>query len=206
MMNSAFSYINNSTNVRILHTNEPQPEPASAATEEPHLLIRPLQPSDASGVQAAFERMSPLSRYYRFHSGLRRLPDSMLHYLTHVDGIDHVALVAIERWGSLPPVGVGIARFVRLAQAPDTAELAIAVVDQAQGRGIGRRLLQELAVVARAHGVSTFTMAVLAGNRRVRHLLAGLGASGSGTDASVIDYRVPVAALEVPASRAHLLA
>lgn len=203
MANDTFSYTDNSTDVRAQTSDVRELSPGAGATAEPSLRIRPVRPSDAAGLQAAFERMSPLSRYYRFHSGMRRLPDALLRYLTNVDGVDHVALVATERWGSLPPSGVGIARFVRLRDAPDTAEVAIAVADYAQGRGIGRRLLSELGAVARRQGITHFTMAVLAGNRRVRRWLASIEGSGTGTDAGVITFRVPVAAIEARAGRTY---
>jgi RimJ/RimL family protein N-acetyltransferase len=161
-----------------------------------NLLIRPIRPSDADALQRTFEKQSELSRYFRFHSALRRLPDELLHRLTHVDGIDHVALVALERRGSLPPLGVGVARFVRDPSAPDSAELAIAVEDHAQHHGIARRLLRALGAEASERGIRTFSMRVLAANGRVRQLLASLGAVGRGSDADVITFQLAVSALD----------
>jgi hypothetical protein len=73
---------------------------ASAARTPCELQIRPILPSDADVLQSTFEKQSELSRYFRFHSGLRRLPDELLYRLTHVDGVDHVALVAFEKCGT----------------------------------------------------------------------------------------------------------
>jgi GNAT superfamily N-acetyltransferase len=168
-------------------------EPSAAKTR---LSIRPILPSDADALQHAFEQQSVLSRYYRFHSALRRLPDALLYQLTHVDGVDHVALVAFERVGSLPPVGVGVARFVRDPAQPDCAELAIAVADHAQGHGVARHLLRALAERARALGIRSFVMHVLAANSRVRHLLSTLGAVGRGSDADAIHFQIAVSALD----------
>jgi L-amino acid N-acyltransferase YncA len=152
-------------------------------------------------LQAGFEELSETSRYYRFHSGMRRLPEGMLRYLTEVDGIDHVALVAFEVGASDATAGVGVARFVRDRAAPTTAELAVTVLDRAQGRGVGRRLLAELGEAARARGIHTFKMTVISGNQRARRLLASLGAVGQGSVADVMTYHLPVTALALRPER-----
>lgn len=161
--------------------------------------VRTIQPSDAAGLQAGFEELSEMSRYYRFHSGMRRLPDRMLRYLTEVDGVDHVALLAFELGAPESGRGVGVARFVRDPAAPATAEVAVTVLDRAQGRGVARRLLAELAEAARARGIHTFTASVIAGNARARRLLTSLGAVGQGSVADVTTYHLPVTALALAA-------
>jgi GNAT superfamily N-acetyltransferase len=162
----------------------------------PCLLIRPIKPSDSEALQHAFEHeLSSASRYLRFHAAISRLPDRMVHYLTHVDGIDHVALVAFECGESLPAAGVGVARFVRVAGWPDTAELAVTVVDHAQGHGIGRLLVEALGAAAQERGIRTFNLVVLGSNRRVRDWLLRLGAVGRSSEAGVITFQLPVEAL-----------
>jgi L-amino acid N-acyltransferase YncA len=91
--------------------------------------------------------------------------------------------------------GVGVGRFVRDAAAPTTAELAVTVLDRAHGRGVARRLLAELGEAARARGIQTFTMNVIAGNLRARRLLSSLGAVGQGSAADVITFHLPVSGL-----------
>ena len=164
---------------------------------EPPLLIRPIQPSDSTALQYAFEHeFSAQSRYLRFHSALRRLPDRLVHYLTHVDGVDHVALVAFEFGAGQPASGVGVGRFVRDPKRPNLAEVAVAVVDHAQGHGIGRSLIAALAVAARERGIDAFTMEVLFSNRRVRDWLLRLGANSVGSvSGGAISFQLPVAAL-----------
>ena len=49
----------------------------------------------------------------------------------------------------------------------DRAEVAFAVADALQGHGIGTRLLEYLAGLAREQGIRTFDAYVLAGNRRM---------------------------------------
>jgi len=161
--------------------------------------VRPIRPSDAAGLQAGFEELSETSRYYRFHSGMRRLPESLLRYFTEVDGIDHVALVAFEVGESDLSRGVGVARFVRDPSAPTTAELAVTVLDRAQGRGVARRLLAELGEAARARGIESFKMTVIAGNLRARRLITSLGAAAQGSVADVMTFHLPVTAVALAA-------
>jgi GNAT superfamily N-acetyltransferase len=157
--------------------------------------VRPIRPSDADALQAGFEALSDTSRYYRFHSGMRRLPERLLRYLTEVDGVDHVALVAFELDEIETGHGVGVGRFVRDASAPTTAELALTVLDRAHGRGVARRLLADLGQAARERGIHTFTMSVIAGNLRARRLLSSLGAVGQGSVGDVMTFHLPVTSL-----------
>jgi GNAT superfamily N-acetyltransferase len=130
------------------------------------VLIRPLLAGERGPVDTVFDGLSPSSRYLRFHGGMPRLTDSMRRLLLAVDGVRHVALVAESAEDGAP---VGIARFV--AEGPDRAELAIAVVDAAQGCGIGRRLLESLRDVALGLGYREFTALVLPENRPMLRLL-----------------------------------
>jgi GNAT superfamily N-acetyltransferase len=157
--------------------------------------VRPIRPSDAQALQAGFDALSETSRYYRFHSGMRHLPERLLRYLTEVDGVDHVALVAFTLDEIETERGVGVGRFVRDASAPSTAELAVTVLDRAHGRGVARRLLTELGQAACARGIQTFKMNVIAGNMRARRLLSSLGAVGQGSVGEVMTFHLPVTAL-----------
>jgi RimJ/RimL family protein N-acetyltransferase len=168
---------------------------ASAPPQAPGLVIRPIHASDASELQAGFERLSEASRYYRFHSGMRRIPDSLLRYLTQVDGIDHVALVGFEPSNGAEGRGVAVARFVRDRQEPTTAELAVVVIDELQGRGIAGRLLAKLGEAAAERGIESFKASVLSGNKRARGLLKRLGAVAKSSPGELMAFEIPVHAL-----------
>ena len=73
-----------------------------------------------------------------------RLTEGELRYLTDVDGVDHFAIGAARRHLMSKDEGVGSARFVRIAEEPDTAEPAVTVIDSYQGKGLGSILLQRL--------------------------------------------------------------
>jgi GNAT superfamily N-acetyltransferase len=136
------------------------------------LEIRPISPEDAPGLAAGFARLSDQSRYRRFLSPHRRLSSGELRYFTEVDHHDHEALVAIDReLGE----GVGVARYIRSKDDPAVAELAVAVIDDWHGLGVGTRLVVALTHRAREEGINSFTALVLAENELMLNLLADLG-------------------------------
>ena len=106
--------------------------------------MRPIEPGDRDAVQGAFARLSEQSRYQRFMSAINELSESQLRYLTEVDHHDHEALIAFDRESGL---GVGVGRYVRLDDGT-SAEAAVTVVDEWQGRGLGTALCQLLAARA----------------------------------------------------------
>ncbi len=138
--------------------------------------IRPITADDRAQLERGFERLSPKSRYLRFLAPLNELTSDMLDYLTQVDYHDHFAWVAIALDDPDLP-GIGVARYVRLAEEPTVAEPAVAVVDDYQGRGLGTILLYTLAETAMAHGVDRFRALVLAENESIIQVFLGMGAS-----------------------------
>src|SRR5262249_51464495 len=131
------------------------------------VTIRMLCPEDRESFLAGFEGLSRESRYLRFFTGMPRLRDSVLQQLLNTDGADHVALAA-RCSSSGADMIVGVARFIRLHKGGDIAEVAVAVVDDMQRRGIGRLLLAHLADVARERGIRRFRAEVMGANHAVR--------------------------------------
>ena len=142
--------------------------------------LRPIQPDDKHLVVRGFERLSEDSRYRRFFTPMSELPPAQLEYLTEVDHHDHEAVLAVDEHGE----PVGVARYVRSTSEPDAAEAAVAVVDDWQGRGVGRALLNRLATRAREEGVSRFTALVQADNQAALELIGGLPPSERSRDGS----------------------
>jgi GNAT superfamily N-acetyltransferase len=155
------------------------------------VVLRQVTPADGPELRAAFERLSPTSRYRRFFGAMTQLNDATLRYLTEVDGRDHVAIVATTDSPDLKrELGLGIARFVRLRGEPTVAEAAVTVVDDAQRNGLGRLLAVTLAEAARERGVHTFRADVLANNEPMRAIMTEIGATERARDAGVISYDV----------------
>jgi ribosomal protein S18 acetylase RimI-like enzyme len=129
------------------------------------VTIRPLRNGDAPTVEALFERLGPRSREQRFAGAKPRLTELELAALTRVDA-DHHVLVAYLAGDPRP---AGIARLVRRGS---TAEIACAVADRYQGRGIGSVLTRELAADARAARITELQATVYGDNPRAVSLLA----------------------------------
>jgi GNAT superfamily N-acetyltransferase len=134
--------------------------------------LRTIKPADKQRLVAGLARLSPQSRYLRFFTDKERLTDGELRYLTELDGERHFAIGAtrVEADGS-EGEGLGIGRFVRLPDEPEVAEPALAVVDDAQGLGLGRLLLLRLVAAAAERGVEVFRCDFLAINRGMQALL-----------------------------------
>jgi RimJ/RimL family protein N-acetyltransferase len=135
------------------------------------LRVRPIEARDKDVLQRGVERLSPDSRYKRFLSAAPRLSKSQLRYLTEVDHHDHEALVAMTEEGD----PAGVARYVRLADEPEAAEVAVAVNDDWHGRGVATGLLKLLAERAQDEGIARFTATALASNHAIIDLLEDLG-------------------------------
>jgi GNAT superfamily N-acetyltransferase len=139
--------------------------------------IRPIEPDDKEALARGFDRLSEMSRYRRFLSPRGPLTRAELRYFTEVDHHDHEALVALDPETN---EGVGVARFVRSIEDPAVAEMAVAVVDDWQGQGVGSRLTAALAKRARQEGIGSFTALALAENDVMLNLLDELGQVSSG--------------------------
>ncbi|MQA73148.1 MAG: GNAT family N-acetyltransferase [Solirubrobacterales bacterium] len=135
------------------------------------VIVRPIRPTDREAIRGAFARLSERSRYQRFMTAITALSESQLDYLTEVDHHDHEALVAFD---AVAGEGVGVGRFVRLADGT-SAEAAVTVIDDWQGRGLGTALCNLLAERARDEGIARFTALLLAENDQMHDVLASLG-------------------------------
>lgn len=158
------------------------------------VLIRPIRPTDKALMVEALGRLSPESRRKRFLVPKDRFSSSELRYLTEVDGVDHVALVALTD-GAI----VGVARFVRDREDPTTAEAAIVVADHLQGQGFGRRLGRALADEARARGIERFSATLLSDNAAAHRLFEAISERLSshheaGVEELVAELGLPAAA------------
>jgi len=131
--------------------------------------VRPIAPDDGPALVAFHQRLSPESVVLRYFTPHPHLTDAEVARLTHVDGIDRVALVA-ERGGRL----VAVARYDR-APGSENAEVAFTVEDEFQGRGVGTILLEHLAAAARQHGIRRFVADTLADNARMLRMLRDAG-------------------------------
>jgi RimJ/RimL family protein N-acetyltransferase len=148
------------------------------------VVVRPLQAADREVYADAVASLSARSRYLRFASPVARLGEQQLDLMTHADGRRHVAYIALTPDES---VGVGVVRYVR-SGAANRAEIAIAVADDWQGHGLGRKLLSLLIEHAAAAGVDTLFAVTLRENGAARGLARDSGFAVSAEAGIQIDY------------------
>lgn len=132
--------------------------------------FRSARDEDVPHVRRFFEALSPESQYQRF-MGLPRLDDSRVRQLV-AQGPDSLALLA-----TCGDRIVALAGFYRHQTRRDRAEVAFAIADALQGRGIGTRLLERLADHARERHIEFFDAEVKASNRRMLDVFAESGFS-----------------------------
>lgn len=154
-------------------------------------LLRWVREGDAPRFRAGFERLSDTARFSRFFDHLNRLSEAQLRYFTQIDYVSHMA------WGALdidrPTVpGLGVARYVRLPQSRDTADLAVTIADDAQGTGLGTALMACLHYSAAEAGFAQFTCDVLDDNAAFLERLKRLGAEKTAYSNGVVSLRWPV--------------
>jgi RimJ/RimL family protein N-acetyltransferase len=176
------------------------------ARDGSRIRIRQLHRCDRARWQRGFEQLGDESRYRRFLSPMPEASGRMVRALTELDHRDQDAVVAIDEESG---EGIGVARYVRDPSRPDVAELAIAIVDQWQGRGVGTLLLGALCGRAREEGVTTFTALMLASNKPMMEALKRLGPvrvldrEAGAVHVEVTNPAVPPSEIVDPATRAR---
>lgn len=146
--------------------------PESNFVDPVRLRLRPLIPSDKQQLAAGFHRLSRQSRYSRFFRPKNEITDDELRRLTESDATGNFALGAFELSEDGTELSVvGVARYFRIAENPENAELAVAVVDDRQGLGIGRLLVRRLLEEARVRGIRQIIFYMLADNERMLNLI-----------------------------------
>ena len=150
------------------------------------VLIRPVQATDAPLIAGIFAALSDISRWMRFLAAKSALSPAELRYLTDIDHHDHEALAAIAPGGH----GVGVARYIRHVGDPRSAEIAVTVVDEWQGRGLGTELLRRLSGHARRAGIGRFTAVASADNAAAAGLVCAMGAELAGGGAGTVEYQI----------------
>jgi RimJ/RimL family protein N-acetyltransferase len=140
-----------------------EPGPSSY---HPTVELRTLRAGDTGAVLEVFAGLGPRSRELRFLTSKPRLTSADVRQLTDVDHRDHVAVLAVSAGRA-----IGVARFVRDPEDPQSADVAVAVVDVWQDRGVGTMLAEELVRRALEVGVRRFTMIMAPHNEGAVRLL-----------------------------------
>jgi ribosomal protein S18 acetylase RimI-like enzyme len=129
------------------------------------LLVRTLEHGDVGTVSAVFARLGEASRRARFNGPKPCLSAADLAQLALVDATHHALVGYVEG----DPEPAAIASLVRSGR--EGAEIAFAVADEYQHRGVGSALARELLADARAAGISEITALAGSENRATLALL-----------------------------------
>jgi GNAT superfamily N-acetyltransferase len=134
------------------------------------LTIRALRDGDTDTITTIFGRLGQRSRERRFCGAKPSLSEAELGALARVDDDRHALVAYVE--GDPEPAGIA-----RLVREGTRAEIAFAVADAYQGRGIGTVLGRELAADARAAGIRHLVATVCGDNPQIVALLRRIGTS-----------------------------
>lgn len=133
--------------------------------------FRTIRPDDVDALRRFHERLSERTIYLRFFGSMKELSKEKAKYFATVDGVDHVAFVALD-----PEDAYEIIALVRYDREPEDekAEYAALVEDRWQDYGVGIALTRELLDEAKDKGVRCFYALVMGQNKRMLELLRHL--------------------------------
>ena len=158
------------------------------------VTLRELDATDGDVLDAVFAGLSHESRFLRYLTQMPSLPAQTRRILTKLDGRSHVAVGAFADGRA-----IGLARFVGLDDF--RAEIAVEVVDDWQGRGIGTRLALWIRERAASFGYTELIAETSAGNSGAqaltRKVFPGHTARREGT---VLVFTLPVDAIHPSAA------
>ena len=133
------------------------------------LAVRPIRPDDEPALSRFFAALSLESRVFRFFAAVANA-DASVKRMVDVDYSTRYGIVAL---GGAQREIVGHAMYVAIE--PGMAELALAVADAYQGRGLGTILLGQLAEAAADAGIQVLEAVVRPENHRMLEVLRESG-------------------------------
>lgn len=137
------------------------------------VLLAPIRAEEAELLQDFVRTLSVESRAKRFFAALPELTPKLLERATRIDYRQHSGWLTKIVVNGAEQV-IGWAEYVADA-AGEQGEFALVVADAWQGRGLGRRLMDQLIAWASAAGLRVLTGSVLATNDAMLNLARTLG-------------------------------
>jgi len=137
------------------------------------VFLRPVRMSDEALLKELFYSLSEDSMYRRFISMRKDMPHERLQQFVVIDYTKEMVILALLQEGEKEKI-VGIGQY-SVHEASHTAEVAFAVRDDQQNKGIGTTLLTYLTYLGKRRGLLGFTAEVLVENRPMLHLFEKMG-------------------------------
>jgi acetyl coenzyme A synthetase (ADP forming)-like protein len=136
------------------------------------ILLRPIRSDDVERWLNFISRLSHRTKYLRFHSVPKLGREDAFRFCSvdYDNAFAFVAEVLRDRRRDI----IAIGRYYRIPNKP-SAEVAFVIEDTYQGKGIGTKLMEWLANVARHNGITTFEASVLAENREMMNVFKDYG-------------------------------
>lgn len=151
------------------------------------VCIRTIRPTDEELMRQGIARLSAHSRYLRFFSGQRTLPDKVIEKLVDVDGHQHIAWGAIRSKGA-EHSAIGAVHVFRDSEDSANGEFSVAILDEFHGLGLARMLTAVLLVNCRLEQISSLDVQILSENQAALGLVRSLGGERSNATSSIADY------------------
>lgn len=137
------------------------------------IMMRPVKISDEPLLKDFFYSLSDESNYRRFFTLRQYMPHEVLQKFVAIDYTKQMIVLAVVREGERERV-VGVGQYVVLGDT-HTADVAVAVRDEYQRKGIGTEILDHLALIAKRDGLHGFSADYIAQNQPINNLIAKSG-------------------------------
>lgn len=138
------------------------------------IFLRPIKPSDAEIWVELYYSLSSNTKYLRFFTNRPDPDQKMIDKYTKIDYVNNFALVAITEVNGKQKM-IGVVRYGLDPPNSDSAELAVVVADEYQGRGLGTRMLFDMLQAMQRRGVKKVKGDVFLQNDKMMQLMRESG-------------------------------
>jgi acyl-CoA hydrolase/GNAT superfamily N-acetyltransferase len=138
------------------------------------IFLRPVKISDEPLLKDFFYSLSDESLRRRFMGTLKSMPHERLQDFVIIDYTRDIVILAVLKQNEELEAVIGIGQY-NIDELAHMADVAFAVGDDYQGKGVGTELLNYLTYLAKRRGLLGFTADVLADNWHMLRLFEKMG-------------------------------
>ena len=143
------------------------------------IRIGPVLPASKEQISRSLRDLSAESIRNRFLGLKKEFSILELDYLSNLDGWNHYAIGIEER--EKPHRGIAIVRLVRSLLDPVEAEMAITIIDDYQGMGLGTFLMRLIVLAASERKIERLSFTFLPQNEGIVKLIKHIGPHRTGS-------------------------